>query len=120
MVEECSCEALEWSRLLELVASLRPLPRSSRVAAGHEAVAGHHPGSTSSTSLVAEMRLLLAQGMSPALGGLFDPTKLTDKARIQGASLEPEEIRDLLFLVDNITSWQGVDRAASRSPRRAA
>src|SRR6202167_4196152 len=55
--------------------------------------------------LVGEMRLLLAQGVSPALGGLFDPTRLTDKARIQGALLEPEEMRDLLFLVDNITTW---------------
>jgi DNA mismatch repair protein MutS2 len=33
---------------------------------------------------------------------------LTDKARIQGALLEPEEIRDLLFLVDNITTWQAL------------
>ena len=41
MVEECSCEALEWSRLLELVASFAHSARSSRVAAGHEAVAGH-------------------------------------------------------------------------------
>src|SRR6202012_3981423 len=37
-----------------------------------------------------------------------DPTGLTDKARIQGALLEPEEIRDLLFLVDNITTWQAL------------
>ena len=58
--------------------------------------------------LVSEMRLLLGQGVSPALGGLFDPTRLTDKARIQGALLEPEEIRDLLFLVDNITTWQAL------------
>ncbi len=54
------------------------------------------------------MRLLLGQGISPSLGGLFDPTQLTDKARIQGALLEPEEIRDLLFLVDNITAWQAL------------
>ncbi len=52
------------------------------------------------------MRLLLGQGVSPALGGLFDPITLTDKARIEGALLEPEEIRNLLFLVDNITTWQ--------------
>ncbi len=58
--------------------------------------------------LLSEMRLLLGQGISPSLGGLFDPTQLTDKARIQGALLEPEEIRDLLFLVDNITTWQAL------------
>src|ERR1700722_20916431 len=54
------------------------------------------------------MRLMVEQGASPALGGLFDPTKLTDRARIQGALLEPEEIRDLLFLMDNITTWQAL------------
>jgi DNA mismatch repair protein MutS2 len=58
--------------------------------------------------LLSEMRLLLGQGISPSLGGLFDPTQMTDKARIQGALLEPEEIRDLLFLVDNITTWQAL------------
>ena len=107
MVEECSCQALEWSRLLELVASfahasvtrawmmgLRPSLDISWIEQQHD--------------LVAEMRLLLAQGLYPALGGLFDPIQLTDKARIQGAQLEPEEFRDLLFLVDNITAWQAV------------
>ncbi len=107
MVEECSCEALEWGRLLELVAAfvhskvtrewllaMRPSRDSSWIDQQH--------------GLVGEMRLLLAQGVSPALGGLFDPTLLTDKARIQGALLEPEEMRDLLFLVDNITTWQAL------------
>ena len=107
VVEECSCEALEWGRLLDLVASfvhssvtrewmlsIKPSRDSAWVQQQHD--------------LVSEMRLLLGQGTSPSLGGLFDPTQLTDKARIQGALLEPEEIRDVLFLVDNITSWQAL------------
>jgi DNA mismatch repair protein MutS2 len=107
VVEECSCDALEWGRLLELVASfvhssvtrewllsMKPSQDSSWIEQQHD--------------LVSEMRLLLGQGVSPSLGGLFDPTQLTDKARIQGALLEPEEIRDLLFLVDNITTWQAL------------
>jgi DNA mismatch repair protein MutS2 len=107
MVEECSCEALEWSRLLELVASFV----HSRVA--REWLLGMRPSHDTAWidqqhHLVGEMRLLLGQGVSPALGGLFDPSKLTDKARIEGALLEPEEIRDLLFLVDNITTWQAL------------
>jgi DNA mismatch repair protein MutS2 len=106
-VEECSCDALEWGRLLELVASfvhssvarawllaMRPSRDSSWIEQQH--------------NLVSEMRLLLGQGISPSLGGLFDPSTLTNKARIQGALLEPEEIRDLLFLVDNITTWQAL------------
>jgi DNA mismatch repair protein MutS2 len=107
MVGECSCEALEWSRLLELVGSfacsgvarawmlaMKPSRDASWIDRQHD--------------LVSEMRLLLGHGVSPALGGLFDPTQLTDKARIQGALLEPEEIRDLLFLMDNITTWQAL------------
>ena len=107
VVEECSCEALEWSRLLELVATFA----HSRVAREWLlAVKPSHdlPWIDRQHNLVSEMRLLLGQGAAPSLGGLFDPTKLTDKARIQGALLEPEEIRDLLFLVDNITSWQAL------------
>ena len=107
MVEECSCEALEWGRLLELLTSFV----HSRVA--REWVLAMKPSRDTSWieqqhGLVGEMRLLLGQGISPALGGLFDPTQLTDKARIQGALLEPEEMRDLLFLVDNITTWQAL------------
>jgi len=107
VVEECSCEALEWSRLLELLTgfvhstvarewlmAMKPSRDTSWIEQQH--------------GLVSEMRLLLGQGVSPALGGLFDPTRLTDKARIQGALLEPEEMRDLLFLVDNITTWQAL------------
>jgi DNA mismatch repair protein MutS2 len=106
-VKECSCEALEWSRLLELVASFAhsPVARDWLLAIQPSTdlvwIEEQH-------SLVAEMRLLLGQGVSLALGGLFDPTLLTNKARIQGASLEPEEIRGLLLLVDNIVSWQAV------------
>ena len=54
------------------------------------------------------MRLLLEQGVSVPLASLFDPTMLLDKARIPGAALEPEELRALLSLMDDIGSWQGV------------
>ncbi len=50
----------------------------------------------------------MAQRVSIALGSLFDPTKLLDKSRIEGAALEAEEIRDLLSLIDDITAWQAI------------
>jgi DNA mismatch repair protein MutS2 len=107
VVEECSCEALEWARLLELVASF---VHSSVARAWLLAMKPSRDilWIDQQHTLLSEMRLLLGQGVSPSLGGLFDPTQLTDKARIQGALLEPEEIRDLLFLVDNITTWQAL------------
>ena len=107
IVGECSCEALEWSRLLELVASFA----HSRVARGWLLAmkpSRDLPWIDQQQDLVSEMRQFLGQGVSPSLGGLFDPTSLTDKARIQGALLEPEEIRDLLFLVDNIVTWRAL------------
>jgi DNA mismatch repair protein MutS2 len=107
VVEECSCEALEWSRLLELIASF------AHSGIAREWLLGLKPSRDlpwidRQHDLVGEMRLLLGQGSALSLGGLFDPTKLTDKARIQGALLEPEEIRNLLFLMDNITTWQAL------------
>jgi DNA mismatch repair protein MutS2 len=107
VVDECSCEALEWTRLLELMASF------AHSSVAREWVLAMMPSRDASWidqqhDLVDQMRLLLGQGGAPALGGLFDPTTLTDKARIQGASLEAEEIRDLLFLVDNIVTWQAL------------
>jgi DNA mismatch repair protein MutS2 len=106
-VTECSCEALEWSRLLEVVASF------AQSAVARDWLLALQPSTDvawieEQHSLVAEMRLLLNQGVSLSLGGLFDPTVLTNKARIPGASLEPEEIRDLLLLVDNISNWQAI------------
>jgi DNA mismatch repair protein MutS2 len=124
MVEECSCDALEWSRLLELVAA----SAHSRVA--REWLLALKPAEDTAWidqqhSLVSETRLLLGQGVSPALGSLFDPTRLTDKARILGALLDPEEIRDLLFLLDNITTWQALierppEAVAAQLPRLKA
>jgi DNA mismatch repair protein MutS2 len=107
VVDECSCEALEWTRLLELMASF------AHSSVAREWMMAMMPSRDASWidqqhDLVDEMRLLLGQGGAPALGGMFDPTTLTDKARIQGASLEAEEIRDLLFLVDNIVTWQAL------------
>ena len=56
----------------------------------------------------ARCALLLGQGVVTRAWRLVRSHPLTDKARIQGALLEPEEIRDLLFLVDNITTWQAL------------
>ena len=64
MVEESSCEALEWSRLLELVASFA----HSKVT--REWLLGMKPSRDPSWieqqhDLVSEMRSLLGQGVSP-------------------------------------------------------
>jgi DNA mismatch repair protein MutS2 len=55
--------------------------------------------------LVAEMRLLVAAGIMPQLRALFDPTDLLAKARIEGVALEPAELRAVIALAEEITSW---------------
>jgi DNA mismatch repair protein MutS2 len=55
--------------------------------------------------LVAEMRLLVAAGIMPQLRALFDPTDLLAKARIEGVALESAELRSVIALAEEITSW---------------
>ena len=98
---------LEWPRFLELLAGY------SHSAVGRSWALGLRPSTdveflSREHALVAEMRRLLAQRVSVALGSLFDPTLLLDKSRIEGAALEAEEIRDVLSLVDDITAWQAI------------
>ncbi|HEY0794953.1 MAG TPA: Smr/MutS family protein [Acidisarcina sp.] len=106
-MEDFSSAALEWGRMLELLAGY------SQSGLGREWALGLAPSADAARlerehGLVAEMRLLLRQGVSPALGSLFDPTVPLDKSRIDGAALEAEEIRDLLGLLDDVNSWQAL------------
>ena len=108
VVEECSCDALEWGRLLELVASFAHSTVAREWLLAHEALPGHFLDRP--TARPGE-RDALAAGTGRLARRWADcliRPQLTDKARIQGALLEPEEIRDLLFLVDNITTWQAL------------
>src|SRR6202034_3719954 len=60
--------------------------------------------------LVAEMRLLVGAGIMPQLRSLFDPTDLLAKARIEGVALESEELRMVIALAEEITSWTDLIR----------
>lgn len=100
-----SPSALQWERFLDLLAGY------SRSPVGREWALALVPSSDPEWldrehTLVAEMRLLLRTGISPTLGSLYDATPVLDKSRIAGATLEPEEVRDLLALIDDINAWQ--------------
>jgi DNA mismatch repair protein MutS2 len=103
-VEDCSRASLEWDRFLDLLAgyTYSPLGKAWVRALGPSTDLGWLERQH---NRVAEMRLLLRQGMSPSLGSLFDPTQVLAKSRIAGAALEAEEIRDLLRLMDDVTAW---------------
>ncbi|HEY1808096.1 MAG TPA: Smr/MutS family protein [Acidobacteriaceae bacterium] len=64
-----------------------------------------------------ELRLLLAAGVMPQLRSLFDPSDLLAKARIEGVALESEELRAVIALAEEITTWTEVMRTPPESTR---
>src|ERR1700734_3407055 len=82
---------------------------------GREAILTLHPstdeeGIGRQHQLVAEVRLILEEQVSIALGGLFDPTQLAAKAQIDGAALESAELQAIARLANDVGSWQGLLR----------
>jgi DNA mismatch repair protein MutS2 len=72
--------------------------------------------------LTAEIRQYLKSGARFEFGGLLDVSKLLDKARIQGASLEPNDLRDILTVADRADEWTAITRnppATMRPPEHA-
>ena len=55
-----------------------------------------------------EWRRFLTRGGSFDFHGLFDPTTLLEKARIDGSALEGLEIRDLLEVVERVSAWRNL------------
>jgi DNA mismatch repair protein MutS2 len=64
-----------------------------------------------------ELRLLLAAGVMPQLRSLFDPSDLLAKARIEGVALESEELRAVIALAEEITTWTEVMRTPPENTR---
>jgi DNA mismatch repair protein MutS2 len=58
--------------------------------------------------LTEELRGYLRNGGRFDFHGLLDPTPLINKSRIQGATLELTEIRDVLLLADRAAEWREI------------
>jgi len=101
--------ALEWEPLLALVAGFAASP------VGRAAILALNPSTdadwiTHQHQLTGEVRLLIEEQISIALGGLFDPTQLADKARIPENALEAAELQAVARLARDIASWQSLLR----------
>ena len=99
--------ALEWEPLLVLVAGFAASP------VGRAAILGLRPSTDAAWierqhRLTGEIRLLLEEQVSIALGGLFDPTQLAAKAAIEGAALEAAELQSIARLANDVASWQSL------------
>lgn len=104
---ESSAAALEWPRLRNHIAdrTFSPLGRAWILALEPCADLAWIDRQQQRT---AEMRVMVARGGSFEFRGLFDPTALLDKARIDGAALEAIEIRDLLTVVERVAAWRNL------------
>ncbi len=101
--------ALEWEPLVALVAGYAASP------VGRAAILAFAPSTDEAWigrqhQLVGEVRLLVEEQLSIALGGLFDPTQLAAKARIEGAALEAGELQSVARLANDVAAWQALLR----------
>jgi DNA mismatch repair protein MutS2 len=113
---EASDSALEWPRLRDHIAdrTISPLGRAWVLALNPSADLTWIEEQQQRT---AELRTMLARGGNFEFGGLFDPTVLLNKARIDGAALESTEIRDLLTVVERVAAWRNIIAPPSNGTR---
>jgi DNA mismatch repair protein MutS2 len=106
-LHESSAIAVEWPRLRDYLAdrTFSPLGRAWILALEPSSDLAWIDLQQQRTD---EMRRMLNLGGSFDFHGLFDPTELLDKARIEGAALEATEIRDLLAVVERVVAWRNV------------
>jgi DNA mismatch repair protein MutS2 len=107
LLRESSATALEWPRLRDHIASRTSSPL------GQAWTLALEPSSDlawidQQQQRTAEVRAMLTRGGSFEFRGLFDPTIVLDKARIDGAALESTEIRDLLTVVERVGAWRNL------------
>lgn len=115
---ESSAAALEWPRLREHIASrtFSPLGRAWIVALEPSADLAWIDTQQQRTE---EMRGLFASGVSFDFHGLFNPTDLLDKARIEGSALEPLEILALITVVERVEAWGNLIFPKAGNPQTA-
>ena len=104
---ESSATALEWARLREHIAGHAASPL------GREWVQALEPCADAEwidaqQQRTAEVRAFLTGGGSFDFHGLFDPTELLDKARLEGAALEGTEINALLHIIERLAGWRAL------------
>jgi DNA mismatch repair protein MutS2 len=104
---ESSALALEWPRLREHIAGRT----TSQL--GRAWVAALEPSADlawieEQQQRTAEIRAMLAAGGSFDFNGLFEPTTLLEKSRIDGAALEAMEILGLLAVAERVAAWRSL------------
>jgi DNA mismatch repair protein MutS2 len=106
-LRDASAAALEWPRLRDHIAGRTSSPLGRAWILALEPSADLDWISQQQQRTV-ELCGMLSRGGGFEFHGLFDPTNLLDKARIDGAALESTEIRDLLTVVERVAAWRNL------------
>ena len=108
---ESSAIALEWPRLREHIATRTTSPLGRAWVSALEPSADL-PWIETQHQRTAELRAMLTAGGTFDFNGLFDPTLLLDKARIDGSALEALEIVSLLTVAERVAAWRNLFASA--------
>jgi DNA mismatch repair protein MutS2 len=111
-----SATALEWPRLRDYIAGKTSSPLGRAWVLALEPCSDL-PWINQQHQRTDEIRSFLNAGGSFTFHGLFDPTTLLDKARIDGAALEGLEIATLLAVVERVAAWRTLIHGAHDAPR---
>ena len=114
---QSSSAALQWPALREHIAghTFSPLGRAWVIALEPCA---DLPWIERQHQRTAEIRAFLTRGHTFDFHGLFDPTTLLKKSRIDGSALEGLEIRDLLEVVERVAAWRNLLTASPKESQR--
>ena len=108
---ESSAASLEWPRLREHIATRTTSPLGRAWITGLEP-SSELPWIEKQHTRTAELRAMLIAGGSFDFNGLFDPTLLLEKARIEGSALEALEIVSLLNVAERVAAWRNLFASA--------
>ncbi|HUO60889.1 MAG TPA: hypothetical protein VMU24_09500, partial [Candidatus Acidoferrales bacterium] len=106
-LEHTSARELEFERLREIIGAYCGSPL------GRQRVAALTPTTDREwlerqQQLTTELRSFLRAGFRFEFAGLAYPGDLLAKSRIHGATLESEELRSILTLVDRASEWREI------------
>ena len=106
-LSEIGAKALQWNDLQQQLAerAQSPLGRACVLALQPSAELAWIEQQQQRTE---EMRRLITGGGAFQFRGIFDPSDMLDKARIEGSALEPAELLSALALAERVEAWRQV------------
>jgi DNA mismatch repair protein MutS2 len=113
-LHESAAASLAWPQLREHIATLATSPLGRAWTQALEPTADL-PWIDRQQQRTAEIRTYLTAGGSFDFNGLFDPTQLLDKSRLEGAALEALEINQLLTVIERVAAWRNLLTAPNSS-----